>query len=159
MCKMFKPSQSQVSLLLALELRLQLPVRRILNRRLDPLSPIAPRIACARALLLEAPPEHDRRFLIAGRAVQHSPEMRSSQLKPSLFPQRVSKIEPIVRVALVAIQSFLEIIRRGGIVLARQRRAEIVVNLVQRNVIRHHLELIDGAIEVSLVIFADAAQK
>src|SRR5579863_10308033 len=40
-------------LMLALELRLQLPVRRILKFRLDPLPPVAPRIPCARTILLD----------------------------------------------------------------------------------------------------------
>src|ERR1700761_3155923 len=92
----------------ALQLSLQLPVSRILKRRLDSLARVTRQFAFMRTVRLEASLKQRPGLLIGWRSLQHRFKIRRRQRELSLFPQGVTDIEPVVGIRLVARQGFVE---------------------------------------------------
>src|SRR5258708_2775909 len=99
---------SLLRLVFGLQFCLQLAVRGIFKYGLDAFSPVTARIARTGAVLFKTAAQHDRGFLVGWRPIQDGTEHRCGELEAPLFPQGIPIVKPVIRIPLVAVESFLE---------------------------------------------------
>jgi len=113
-------------------------------------------VAGAGPFFLQTAAEHGDGFLIAGNAVEDGTEAFGGDLEAPIFPESVAGVEVIVRIGVVAFESFEEAIERFGGVATHESGAEVVVDLVQGYGGRDETEGSFGGGVVGEAVFTDA---